>query len=481
MSDSTVKKANYGLRVEGNSKGWMLAMSGHCFAFCARLLSCLLVPFIVVEVAGAEVDAPVRQWALEELKEVLRHRLDVIDTMDVEITKVATSGKGYRDYLKAQHRSNVAFGQYFGIKRNFPKPESFDVDLVSRTGLRWQYHTGGEEKYTIRAFKDGKEAGIAIYCNIGDVWQMYLPGVEEGKPQVVIDEKPYRGLEPIRCWLGTHGPLWTLIDNYSSLREPLRPLAETLQEKADGVVQPAIKSWQDEERGELVSLTYYPIANIFPKGPTPVLVQARIDFSPKYGMAPIRMQTTELFRQGTDLQEIATPRTAEIVWSDFSEVVSGVWLPGRIQLDQYSSVALPKDEAGVRPPPHFEGAAILGANRPIDSSSVLTGKYLVKSTVVTVDRPILANEMAERPKCDMEFASGTVVLDRTKSELFQLTGVSPAVGATLKLTLEKAQQIVPPPKNKNSNFLIWSINGGMAVILLVTFAWRRSFRAQRRN
>ena len=93
---------------------------------------------------------------------------------------------------------------------------------------------------------------------------------------------------------------------------------------------------------------------------------------------------------------------------------------------------------------------------------------------------VKVNEPLDDPLFPREFVAGTVVEDRRSKEVFQLTGLSPAVGSTLKRLVTQGTPSVPAGPAATRNW-VWMVVLNFAVLALIVAMFVRNRRREERS
>lgn len=174
------------------------------------------------------------------------------------------------------------------------------------------------------------------------------------------------------------------------------------------------------------------------------------------------------------------PRGYTVAWSHFTEPVPGCFLAGSTKITAWSGLALPKDGKDYKQAVK-DGKPVLtpGGDKAIDFSQTTLKRFGIVDTTMTTSR-LQVNHLGSERLCGTAYPAGTIVEDRTKGEVYQLGGLSPAVDAKLKKMLEdptkgtpKRDRPLAQVSGSESRVRLWLLVGNVVCViaLAVGYIW----------
>ena len=154
-------------------------------------------------------------------------------------------------------------------------------------------------------------------------------------------------------------------------------------------------------------------------------------------------------------------------WSELTDRGDEVWLPGNLTIELFNVIMFPRN--GVFQPYTENGEPVLRSGRQIPNVDLCERREYKINTTVVEFTDVTINGPIPQGLCNDQFPPGTIVQDRANGEIYQLTGVSPAIGTAMKETLSRM-----PPKRKRSWINIWTVGiAGLVVVGVGFVIWRK--------
>jgi len=382
-------------------------------------------------------------WRAEEVVTALAAREESIEEIDAVIERTQKLGPDWKRYSLARKASNDAMARFYGQQ---PKPSAplheTTTQLPEPTFFRYRADTAGHLRIDyLEGLEDPDTFSIAL-CFDGQVWQTFRPKGPDG-PHVTIDSPAtlaqYNPVDvglPIGPALGIAGPLWA----FGECPDPQRPTERrtTSEYLSDAVRAGSVygpKAVTDPDGRRLIRLRIvHSMEQKHPGARKPLYLQVNVLLDPAYGFAPAKVDIAWVFREGNGYRDTGDGPSWAGAWNDYLEVAPGAWVAKSFGLNKYVSLVQPSGRDFQ--PLLKDGKRVLKNGYPeIDLSVAKSVKYCFSQEFFRV-HSIQVNHGLDRPLCKPAYPADTIVLDRRANEVFQLTGISPAVDAKLKRVLQ---------------------------------------------
>ncbi len=374
-------------------------------------------------------------WTIDQVLDVLKSRERAIRSIDAVIEEVTHPGPDWQRYGHAMNLYNSALAEFYHFEYEpkppidpkkviWPEPSSFRYrrDSSGHNRVDWLKGPGGVDQ----------QSPAPSTCFDGRVWQRSFRMTTTGKLHVTLDTflgirsfplflgiGSLRGFHQLPRDTGERGSLSEYLAEASSSKHLLPPEIITDSELGKCVRVVVLRSMEKE----------------YPRARKPIYRRLTVLLDPSRGLAPVKVRSVELSKEGDDYVELSEGGSNVGTWSDLVEAVPGVWLARKFRVDSYFAICLPRTKRGFQPLLKDGKPVVWHDVVQIDESSMKSVKYQVSGPTFCVLK-LEINKGFKKPFYRMKFPVGTIVQDNLTSEIFELTAASPAVDATVKRPLE---------------------------------------------
>lgn len=410
----------------------------------------LRVYFLVMAITVPQVLAG-EEIPLPEAAALIGQRYQAISALDIQVESVTTGDPAGLEYSKAKNEYRTALQVYAGIP---PTQSNVQVELGSPIEERFRLRLRSGECLRIDELaKDDKEVAYWVYR--GEHWESYIDPKGRIAPAVTVDQSMTVPSIQIIAGLGVTPRFG--IPNYfhtCDARQVHRwdEFFTFVSEHAGSGESKKLdfsgmRATLDSMTGDLLVTFSASNADII-----------ECAFRKDYGYAITRI-AGRLPSEAT----LGSHFSAE--WSDFRKVDKALWFPSRLQVERFGRmVIVPSDGFKAKNP----GEKNDPSNLDLDLSNVKSEDYRID--VQDCKIRVVSPAPSDCEYTTTSYVAGTIIEDRRTGEVFQLTGVGPAVDAQLKRIVSTADDLAgtPPPGPMKSRMALIVLNviAGIFVIIV---------------
>jgi hypothetical protein len=423
-------------------------------------------------------------WTLDRVLKLLKAREQAVQSVEGLVERLDAEPPTWKTYSLALMDKEEAMDRFYGTKPAEPRkpPHENPTRPIVPEFFMFRKNTSGEVRIDVLTKGDPAPENINwTACFNGKVWEQNTLLRQSG-PTVTLDKS--LGIPPVLQAVGLGSPFCPKSGNsfpYAVGRPiTLHDLLSTVP--AEWVAPPrVVKGHDGTDCLEVVAHSKYDsrLAAI------EYHAQLRFELDLTRALAPVRLDVTQVYHRGAGkFEEVEMPQGYTMTWSNFTEPVPGCFLAGSTKIVSWTALALPKDGNDYKQAVKDGKPAFTpGGDKAIDFTQTTLKRFPIVDTTMTTTR-LRVNHLGAERLCGIEYPAGTIVEDRTTGEVYQLGGVSTAVDAKLKTTLDdptKRNRDAPSAlvaSNLTSRNRIWFLVGNVACVvgLAVGYIWYRRRR-----
>ena len=434
---------------------------------------------LVLGPSGARADEK-DGWTPDRVLKLLKAREQAVQSIEGVVERLDAEPPEWKLYSLARVAKEEAMDRFYGTKPDVPHkpPHETPTRPIVPEFFGFRKNAAGEMRIDILTKADPAPENINwTACFNGKVWEQNTPFRESG-PTVVLDKS--LAIPPVLQAVGLGSPFCPKSGNsfpYAVGRPiTLHDLLSTVP--AEWVAPPrVVKGHDGTDCLEVVARAAYnsPLAGIG------YHAQLRFELDLTRALAPVRLDVTQVYHRGNGkFEEVEMPQGYTMTWSNFTEPVPGCFLAGSTRIVSWTALAMPKDGKDYKQAVKDGKPAFTpGGDKAIDFAQTELKRFAIVDSKMTTTR-LRVNHIGAEKLCGVEYPAGTIVEDRTKGEVYQLGGVSPAIDAKLKKAIDdpKKNRDAPPVRvasDPRSQVRIWFLVGNVLCVtgLAVGYVWFR--------
>jgi len=447
----------------------------------------LVVVGLVILTLGASAQADDKDgWTLDRVLKLLKAREQAVQSVEGLVERLDAESADWKSYSLTLMEKEEAMDRFYGTKPATPRKPPHETPTRPNVPefFKFRKNAAGEMRVDILSAPDPAPDNLNwTACFNGKVWEQNTP-FRQGGPSVTLDKS--LSIPPVLQAVGLGSPFCP--KSGSMFPHPIgRPvtLHELLAAAPPGWIESprVVKSQGGADVLELVAHAAYtsPLANIG------YHVRLRFELDLTLALAPTRLDASQVYHRGGKFEDVEMPQGYAVVWSNFTEAVPGCFLAGSTKITSWSGLALPRDGKDYKQAVKDGKPAFTpGGDKAIDFAQTTLKRFGIVDTTMTTTR-LRVNHLGGERLCGTAYPAGTIVEDRTKGEVYQLNGVSPAVDAKLKKVLEDSTKETPKRDRPlarvataGSELRVWLLVGNAVCVtgLAVGYVWYRRRHAR---